>query len=104
MNISIDYVKGVVETTLDFFEENNNCIDKNKELTINYEPFWNSGKSMIIGCKITFTCRTMVSNKWDIGHEFYENYITVLSGERLTHFISDVSSELETINNLRIII
>lgn len=103
MEITLDYIKGVVETTLDFYEQSNNHIDKDKELEIYYEPIFDSKTSTIqIGMKILFVwtaelMRGMSDNKRT------DNYLKIYSKDRLTSVIADISSVLTDIDSAIII-
>lgn len=103
MKTTLDYIQAVTETTIDFYEQSNNFIDRDKQLEIHYEPIFDSKTSTIqIGMKITFTwvvefMRGLVDDKRD------DNYLKIYSKDKLTSAIADISSILTDIDSAIII-
>lgn len=102
MNITIDYLKGVTETTLDFFEDVNGRIHPDKDLNIWYDPIKSSNSDNIVGCKIQFVWKTWVSNRTDKDSTLTDNYLKVYNNDRLSGVISDLSDIFNDINNCRL--
>ena len=104
MNIEIDYIKGVAETTLSFYETMNGTIDPDKCLDLTYETIVDSKtKTLVIGCKITFTWKTEVTREWHLDHKLDDDYLKVYSKDNLDSVISDISSCLTDIDSKIII-
>lgn len=103
MNINIDYIKGVTEATLDFYETINGRIDRDKSLEIFYETILDSKtKTIIVGIKINFVwitelTRGVTDNVRD------DNSICIYSKDKIDAVISDISSILNDIDQSQII-
>ena len=91
MNINKDYIKGVLDATLELYEIENGRIERDKELEFtlvekpNYLEVW-------------FTCKITLSSKWNVDHSFYQNKINIYEADKLSSFISDVNMELSEIH------
>ncbi len=104
MNIEIDYIKGVAETTLSFYESINGTIDPDKCLELSYDTITDSKTAkLVIGCKITFTWKLEVSREWHIDSKLDDNYLKIYSKDNLDSVISDISSVLTDIDSQLII-
>lgn len=102
MNINLNYIQGVTETTLDFFEDTNGRINPDKDLNIFYEPIKSSSSDTIIGVKIDFTWKIWVSDKWDKDSTRESNHLKILTNDKLSGVISDLSDIFNEINNCRL--
>lgn len=104
MNIEIDYIKGVTETTLNFYQSVNKLIDPDKDLQIYYETITDSKtKELVIGCKIIFVWKTHVSRSWDVDSALTDDHLKIYTKDELEAVISDISSMLTEIDSQIII-
>ncbi len=105
MNITKDYIQAVTETTLDFYEQSNGTIDKDKDLEIFYEPVLDSKTATIqVGMKITFVWITELKHTRDADdHVRNDNYLKIYSKDKLSSVIADISSILSDIDSSTII-
>jgi len=96
MEINTDYLRGLVDTTLEFYELTNGRIPKDKDLQIRYEIF--TGSHYVVGCKVTFTYKVTVSSKWDIDSELEENWIKIYEKDTISGVVSDITDILSDIH------
>lgn len=96
MEINTDYLRGLVDTTLEFYELTNGRIPKDKDLQISYEIF--NGNYNSIGCKVTFTYKVTVSSKWYFDSELEENWIKIYQKDTISGVVSDISDILSNIH------
>lgn len=107
MEIDLMYIKGVIDSTIDEYEQMNSRIDEEKELSYNVEPYYGSVKT-VIGAKIIFSAVTSVINKYDdngiydTNKEYYDNYIIIYKSDKLSSFKSDVFDILTEIDKFKI--
>lgn len=98
MNIDINYIKGVTETTIDFYNQSNGFIDGDKELEIFYETILDSKtKTIVVGIKVEFVWITEQSRGLD-GNVRESNSMNIYSKDKLTSVIADISSILTDID------
>lgn len=103
MNIELNYVKGVTETTLYFYEQSNGHIDKDKSLEIFYETILDSKtKTIVVGIKITFVWIIQLSRSIDDNIR-NDNTLTVYTKDKLESVIADISSILNDVDKSIII-
>jgi hypothetical protein len=97
---SIDTIKGIVFTTLDFYEQFNHNIDSDKELTFDFENILDSKTSTKnIGVKVIFKWNTSNTFSWNEDHKpFSRNEMRIFSNDRLPSIIEDISSILNDID------
>lgn len=95
--MTIDYLSGIVDTTIEFFEMTEGRINPDKELSISYELF-NGNTAKTMGCKITFTYKVGLSSKWLIENEYGEMNLKVYNKDTTSSIIHDVSNILEEIH------
>lgn len=101
----LNYLRGVVDTTLNYYEAVNADIDSDKDLFISYEPITDSKtQKLIIGYKISFTWIIELKHTRDIDdHVRDDDYLKVYSKDKLTSVISDLESKLSDIDSSIII-
>lgn len=101
----LNYLRGVVDTTLNYYEAVNKEIDSDKDLFISYEPITDSKtQRLIIGHKITFTWITELKHTRDVDDHVREDKpFKVYSKDKLTSVISDLESILTDIDSAIII-
>lgn len=97
MTISLEYIQGVVDTIIDFYETENGCIDPDKQMEINYTPIY-SGTGIEMGMKVSMTY--IVESGEDNIRE--DNSIKVYSYCKLSSFVADISSMLNDIDSVKI--
>lgn len=103
MNIELNYVKGITETTIYFYEQSNGCIDKDKNLEIFYETILDSKtKTIVVGIKIEFVWITDLSHGIN-DHVKNDNSINIYSKDKLPSVIADISSILNDVDKSIII-
>lgn len=97
---SIETVRTVLYTTLDFYELMNRNIDKDKEVTYEFENILDSKtQTKNIGVKIIFKWNTTTKLKWEQDtFPFGSNELKVYSKDRLQSITSDISSILNDID------
>lgn len=102
---NLNYLRGVVDTTVNYYEAVNKEIDQDKDLFISYEPLTDSKtQSQIIGYKISFTWITELKHIRDEDdHVRDDKYLKVYSKDKLTSVISDLESILTDIDSAIII-
>lgn len=96
MEINTDYLRGLVDTTLEFYELTNGRIPADKQMTVRYEIF--TGSHYVVGCKIVFTYKLTVSSKWDIDSELEENWIKIYEKDTISGVVSDITDILSDIH------
>ena len=97
MEINTDYLRGLVDTTLEFYELTNGRIPKDKDLQIRYEIF--TGSHYVVGCKVTFTYKVTVSSKWDVDSELdLIDWLKVYEKDTVSGVVSDISDILSDIH------
>jgi hypothetical protein len=97
---SIDTIKGIVFTTLDFYEQLNHDIDPEKELIFEFENILDSKTSTKnIGVKVIFKWNTSNTFSWNEDHKpFSSKEMLIFSNDRLTSIIEDIRSILNDID------
>lgn len=107
MEIDLMYIKGVIDSTIDEYEQMNSRIDEEKELTYNVEPYYGSVKT-VIGAKISFSAITSVASKdyndgtFDVEKSYYDNYLIVYKSDKLAGVKSDIYDILTEIDKFKI--
>jgi len=96
MDINTDYLRGLVDTTIEFYELTNGRIPADKQMTVRYEIF--TGSHYVVGCKIVFTYKLTVSSKWDIDSELEENWIKIYEKDSISGVVSDITDILSDIH------
>lgn len=97
MEINTDYLRGLVDTTIEFYELTNGRIPKDKDLQVRYEMF--NGNYNSIGCKITFTYKITVSSKWDVDSELdLIDWLKVYEKDTISGVVSDITDILSDIH------
>lgn len=101
----LNYLRGVVDTTVNYYENINGSIDADKDLFISYEPLLDSKtQSKIIGYKISFTWITELKHIRDEDdHVRNDNCLKIYSKDKLSGVISDLESILTDIDSSIII-
>lgn len=96
------YILGVLESTLDEFEEKENRINPNKGLEFFFENIYNSKDSkQLIGIKVEMTWITKLSH--DVDDNIREDlWIKVYSKDTISGFKSDIYDMFNTINQYKI--
>ena len=98
MKISTDYINGIVDTTKDFYEDQMQRINPDKDLQIFYDEIKDSKNKLItVGIKVTFTWIVEQSRNED-DNVRDDNHINIYSKDRLESVISDISSILNDID------
>lgn len=102
MELDKMYIKGVLDATLDEFEQAENNIDPDKDLQFFFEYLYNSKDSkVLIGCKVEMTWITKLSH--DVDDNIREDlWIKVYSKDTISGFKSDIYDMFDTINNYSI--
>jgi len=101
------YVKGVIDSTIDEYEQINSPIDEDKDLLITVEPFYGSQK-VVIGTKVNISAVTSIIKHadnygiTDIKKEYYDNHIIIYKSDKLVSFKSDLFDELTEIDKFKI--
>jgi hypothetical protein len=107
MEIDVMYVKGVIDSTIDEYEQINSPIDEDKDLLITVEPFYGSQK-VVIGAKVNISAVTSIIKRADnygiidVKKEYYDNYIIIYKSEKLGSFKTDLIHELMEIDKFKI--
>jgi len=107
MEIDLMYIRGVIDSTLDEYEQINGLIDEDKDLLITVEPFSGSQKN-VIGAKVNISAITSIKKTFDldgitdIKKEYYDNYIVIYKTDKLASFKSDLFDELTEIDKIKI--
>jgi len=95
MNIEKNYILGVCETTLDFYNELNKPIDEDKEVSFSTESIVNNNKNnFVMGCKLTIGWFNTIEKDEPELKSF-----NIYSKDKLKDVISDISSILSEINS-----
>ena len=102
MNLDKNYILGVLDSTLDDFEQQENHINKDKGLEFFFQNIYNSKDSkQLIGVKVEMTWITKLSH--DVDDNIREDlWINVYAKDTISGFKSDVYDMFNTINNTKI--
>lgn len=102
MNLDKNYILGVLDSTLDDFEEKESRINPDKGLEFFFENIYNSNDSkQLIGVKVEMTWITKLSH--DVDDNIREDlWIKVYAKATISGFKSDVYDMFNTINNTKI--
>ena len=102
MNLDKNYILGVLDSTLDDFEQQENHINKDKVLEFFCENIYNSKDSkQLIGVKVEMSWMTKLSH--DVDDNIREDlWIKVYAKDTISGFKSDVYDMFNTINNTKI--
>lgn len=102
MNLDKNYILGVLDSTLDDFEQQENHINKDKVLEFFCENIYNSKDSkQLIGVKVEMSWITKLSH--DVDDNIREDlWIKVYAKDTISGFKSDVYDMFNTINNTKI--
>ncbi|MFN9371942.1 MAG: hypothetical protein ACK6D3_08675 [Planctomycetaceae bacterium] len=102
MKIDKLYIEGVLDATLEDFEQNENRIDPDKGLEYFFGYIYNSKDSkQIIGCKVEMTWITKLSH--DIDDNIREDlWVKVYSKDTIAGFKADVYDMFDQINKYSI--
>lgn len=107
MEIDLMYIKGVIDSTIDEYEQMNSAISEDKELSITVEPYYGSQK-VIIGTKINFSAVTCIKTHYDnngiydVEKEYYYNSFIIYKNDELGKVKSDIFCELTEIDKFKI--
>lgn len=91
MNIDTNYILGIADATLDFYQEMNGTIDSEKEVSFFTEPI--HIKENIIGCKVYVNYK--INNNED---DDESQWINIYSKDKISGVISDISDILSSID------
>lgn len=96
------YIKGVLDATLDEFEQAESHINPDKDLEFFIENIYNSKDSkVLIGCKVEMTWITKLSH--DVDDNIREDLsLKVYSKDSIGAFKSDIYDMFNTINQAKI--
>lgn len=102
MELDKMYIKGVLDATLDEFQQAENHINPDKDLEFFIENIYNSKDSkVLIGCKVEMTWITKLSH--DVDDNIREDlWIKVYSKDTIAGFKSDIYDMFNTINQAKI--
>ena len=102
MNLDKNYVLGVLDSTLEDFEQQENHINPDKDLQFFFENIYNSKDSkQLIGVKVEMSWITKLSH--DVDDNIRENLcIKVYAKDTISGFKSDVYDMFHTVNNTKI--
>ena len=102
MNLDKNYILGVLDSTLDDFEQQENHINKDKGLEFFCENIYNSKDSkQLIGVKVEMTWITKLSH--DVDDNIREDlWIKVYAKDTISGFKSDVYDMFDQINKRNI--
>lgn len=102
MNLDKNYILGVLDSTLDDFEQQENHINKDKVLEFFCENIYNSKDSkQLIGVKVEMSWITKLSH--DVDDNIREDlWIKVYAKDTISGFKSDVYDMFDQINKRKI--
>ena len=102
MNLDKNYILGVLDSTLDDFEQQENHINTDKGLEFFFENIYNSKDSkQLIGVKVEMSWIAKLSH--DVDDNIREDlWIKVYAKDTISGFKSDVYDMFNTINSSKI--